>query len=63
MALNNLRQKDLQTNEILNARTVGVHSEAALAGVENGVFYHRSDRPAAYCEKRRHRLSGNRSCM
>lgn len=35
-----LRQTGLQTNESLDVRVAGTHSAAALAGVENGVFYH-----------------------
>ncbi|WP_405338816.1 16S rRNA (cytosine(1402)-N(4))-methyltransferase RsmH [Fibrobacter sp.] len=40
MATNSLRKNSLQTNEVLNGRATAAHSEAALAGVENGVFYH-----------------------
>ena len=40
MAINSLRKNELRTNEILNGRAAAAHSEAALAGVENGVFYH-----------------------
>ena len=40
MAVNSLRKNELHTNEILDGRATAAHSEAALAGVENGVFYH-----------------------
>lgn len=40
MATNSLRKNELHTNEILKSRATAAHSEAALAGVENGVFYH-----------------------
>ena len=40
MSINSLRKNELHTNEILKSRATAAHSEAALAGVENGVFYH-----------------------